>query len=290
MALGRGLDSLIPKKVNKVVTDSGETIVSTTTLDEKERILHISPELIQPNPMQPRRTFEEGKLEELKESIRIHGIIQPLIVTKEGDGKYQLIAGERRWRSSKELGLMKVPVIVREAGEQEKLELALIENIQRADLNPIETAISYQKLMNDFNLSQEEMAKRVGKSRPVIANTIRFLNLPDEIQAALIEGRVTEGHAKVILGLDNEVKQMALYRKITHGGLSVADASKETRAMGGTKQSRVKINYQDKDKEFALREALGSRAEIKRKTKGGEIIIYFYDDEELSGIIGKIKR
>lgn len=279
---------MIPKKVNKVVTDTGETIISTTTLDEKDKILQISPDMIEINPFQPRRTFDEGKLEELKESIRLHGIIQPLIVTREGD-KYQLIAGERRLRSSRELGLMKVPAIVREAKEQEKLELALIENIQRAELNPIETAFAYQKLINDFNLSQEEMAKRVGKSRPVIANTIRYLNLPDEVQAALIENRISEGHAKVILGLENEVKQMALYRKITHGGLTVADTAKETRQMGGTKQSRVKINYQDKDKEFALREALGARVEVRRKSKGGEIVIYFFDDEELQGIIKKIQ-
>jgi ParB family chromosome partitioning protein len=290
MALGRGLDSLIPKKVNKVVTESGETIVSTTMLDEKDRIMQISPDLIKVNPMQPRKTFDEAKLHELIESIRLHGIIQPLIVTKSGEG-YELIAGERRLRSSRELGLLKVPVIVREAGEQEKLELALIENIQRAELNPIETAFAYQKLINDFNLSQEEMAKRVGKARPSIANTLRLLNLPDEIQAGLIENRITEGHAKVILGLDNEVKQMQLYRNIKNGGMSVADATKETRSMGGTKQSRVKINYEDKDKEFAIREGLGGvRAEIKRKTKGGEILIHFHDEDELLKIIGKIKR
>jgi ParB family chromosome partitioning protein len=280
---------LIPKKVNRVVTESGETIVSTVTVDEKDKILHINPNEIEINPFQPRRTFDEGKLDELKESIRLHGIIQPLIVTREGN-KFQLIAGERRLRSSRDLGLMKVPVIVREAKEQEKLELALIENIQRAELNPIETAFAYQKLINDFNLSQEEMAKRVGKSRPVVANTIRYLNLPDEIQAALIENRISEGHAKIILGLENEVKQMALYRKITHSGLTVADTAKETRAMGGTKQSRVKINYQDKDKEFALREALGARVEIKRKAKGGEIIIYYFDDEELVNIINKVQK
>lgn len=289
MALGRGLDSLIPKKVNKVVTETGETIISTTTADEKDKILHLNPDLIEINPFQPRRTFDEAKLEELKESIRLHGIIQPLIVTREGD-KYQLIAGERRLRSSRELGLMKVPVIVREAKEQEKLELALIENIQRAELNPIETAFAYQKLINDFNLSQEDMAKRVGKSRSAVANTVRYLNLPDEVQAAMIEGRLTEGHAKVILGLENEVKQLALFRKISHGGLTVADAAKETRSMGGTKQSRVKINYQDKNKEFALREALGARVEIKRKSKGGEIIIYYFDDEELNGIIEKFQK
>jgi ParB family transcriptional regulator, chromosome partitioning protein len=168
-ALGRGLDSLIPKKVNKVVTATGEAIISTTTIDEKDRIIQVSPESIEVNPMQPRKQFLERELNELAESIRMYGIIQPLIVTRHGEG-YQLIAGERRLRASLQLGLLKVPVIVREAKEQEKLELALIENIQRAELNPIETALAYQKLLNDFNLSQDELAKRVGKARPSVAN------------------------------------------------------------------------------------------------------------------------
>jgi ParB family transcriptional regulator, chromosome partitioning protein len=286
--LGRGLDSLIPKKVVKVVSPSGDTIINTTTLDEKDRVLQVSPEAIEVNPFQPRKEFRERELHDLVESIRIHGIIQPLIVTKLGENKYQLIAGERRLRSSKELGLLKVPVIVREANEQEKQELALIENIQRSELNPIETAVAYQKLLNDFNLTQDDLAKRVGKARPSIANSLRMLTLPEEIQLGLMEGKITEGHAKVILGLEGEVKQMGLYRKIVHGGMSVAETTKETREMGGTKQQRVKINYQDKDKEFAIREALQARAEIRRKAKGGEIVIHFYDDEELQNIILKM--
>ncbi|MEI8360665.1 MAG: ParB/RepB/Spo0J family partition protein [bacterium] len=286
--LGRGLDSLIPKKVMRVVSPTGDTIINTTTIDEKDRILQVSPDQIEVNPFQPRKQFKERDLHDLVESIRIHGIIQPLIVTKINENQFQLIAGERRLRSAKELGLLKIPVIVREASEQDKQEIALIENIQRSELNPIETAVAYQKLLNDFRMTQDDLAKRVGKARPSVANSLRLLTLPDEIQLGLMEGNITEGHAKVILGLEGEVKQMGLYRKIVHGSLSVADTTKETREMGGTKQQRVKINYQDKDKEFAIREALQARAEIRRKAKGGEIVIHFYDDEELQNIILKM--
>ncbi|MBI4779424.1 ParB/RepB/Spo0J family partition protein [Candidatus Falkowbacteria bacterium] len=199
-------------------------------------------------------------------------------------------AGERRLRAAKILGLASVPAIVRQADEQQKLELALVENLQREDLNSIETAVAYRKLIDEFNLSQEELAVKVGRSRPVITNTLRFLNLPEEIQAALIEGKITEGHAKVIVGLESEVRQLALYKKILLNKMTVDDSLKETRAMGGTKQARIKINYADKDKEFAFRQFFGTKAEVKRKGKGGEIIIYFYSDEELGDIIRKIKN
>lgn len=282
--LGRGLSSLIPQKVNKITTPGGEAIIATTTADEKNRILQLSPSDIKVNHLQPRKSFNEAHLNELVESIKAYGIIQPLIVTKI-DGEYELIAGERRLRSARIIGLKTVPVIVRETQEQEMLEVALIENIQRENLNPIETAIAYSKLMNEFNLGQEDLSKRLGKSRPTIANTLRLLNLPEEIQLGLMQGRITEGHAKLISGLEGEVKQMALFRKIVHGEMTVSDASQESRRMGGTKQARVKINYQDKDKEFAIREILGAKVEIKRKTKGGQIVIDFFDDDELSEII-----
>jgi ParB family chromosome partitioning protein len=181
--LGRGLDSLIPQKVKKITTAQGDTIVSVTSDSEKDRVIQVSPESISVNPQQPRKQFDESRLSELIESIKLYGIIQPLIVTKKGDG-FELIAGERRLRSSKKIGLKTVPVIVREAADQEKLELALIENIQREQLNPIETAIAYRKLMDEFSLTQESMAKRVGKSRPAIANSLRLLALPEEIQNA----------------------------------------------------------------------------------------------------------
>jgi len=204
--------------------------------------------------------------------------------------EYELIAGERRLRAAKILGLASLPAIVRQADEQQQLELALVENLQREDLNAIEAALAYRKLLDEFNLTQDELAARVGKSRPVITNTLRFLNLPEEIQQALIEGKITEGHAKIIAGLENEVKQMALYKKILFNKMTLADSLKETRIMGGTKKARIKINYADKDKEFALREFFGTKAEIKRKGKGGEIIIYFYSDEELGQMVAKVKK
>ncbi len=287
--LGRGLSSLIPQKVNKAaMTPSGEAVVSVVSESDKGRVLQIDPAIISVNPLQPRRNFNEHEIGELAGSIKQYGIIQPLIVTQK-NGNYELIAGERRLRAAKSLSLRAVPVIIRQADEQEKLELALVENLQREDLNAIEAALAYRKLIDEFNLSQDELAARVGKSRPVITNTLRFLNLPEEIQAALVDGRLTEGHAKLIAGLDSETKQLALYKKILLNKMTVDDAYKETKAMGGTKMARVKINYADKDKEFALRQFFGTKAEVRRKGKGGEIIIYFYSDEELGGIINKIK-
>ena len=303
--LGRGLSSLIPKKINKVTTTAqGDAVVGVTGEVDKNKILQVSPDKIKTNPMQPRKDFAPESLEELVNSIKQYGVIQPLIVTqpssapadaealagkKATEGKYELIAGERRLRAAQIIGLDKVPVIVRDAEEQEKLELALIENIQRTDLNSIEEALAYRKLIDEFNLSQEETAKRVGKARSSITNALRVLNLPQEIQQALIAGKISEGHAKLISGLDSENKQMALFNKIARNSLSVESAVKEARRMGGTKAARIKINYADKDKEFALREFFSTKVEIKRKGKGGQIIIDFFSDEELEEMIGKVK-
>jgi len=284
------LSSLIPQKVKKVATAiSGEAVVSVVSEADKDQVLQISLDRIQVNPMQPRRNFNEHQLNELIESIKQYGIIQPLIVTQK-NGDYELIAGERRLRAAKILNLATVPVIIRQADEQQKLEVALVENLQREDLNAIEAALAYRKLIDEFNLNQEELAIRLGKSRPVITNTLRLLNLPEEIQAALIDGRITEGHAKTIVGLESEAKQLALFKKILLNKMTIEDAMKETRAMGGTKMARIKINYADKDKEFAFREFFGAKAEIKRKGKGGEVIIYFYSDEELGEMVEKIKK
>lgn len=288
-ALGRGLGSLIPQKVNKIPSAPDETVIEVTSEEDKGRIVLVDPKTIQANPMQPRHRFAEADLDDLADSIRTHGIIQPLIVTLK-NGQYELIAGERRLRASQIAGLRTVPVIIREANEQQKLELALIENIQRAELNPIETAIAYRKLIDEFNLTQDEMALKVGKSRPVVSNALRLLNLPEEIQLALIDGRISEGHAKLLAGTEGEAKQMTLFRRIVHGNLSVADTMRESRHMGGTKHARIKINYGDKDKEFALREFFGSKVEVKRSGKGGQVVISFYSDEELDEMIGKIKR
>ncbi|MFH1662284.1 MAG: ParB/RepB/Spo0J family partition protein [Candidatus Falkowbacteria bacterium] len=288
--LGRGLSSLIPQKVNKITeTKKGDAVVDIVSDNDKNRILHVSPEKIKPNPMQPRKEFSHRHLEELVESIKQYGIIQPLIVTAK-NGEYELIAGERRLRASKIAGLKEVPVIVRKFDEHEKLEVALIENIQRQDLNAIEEALAYRKLIDEFNLSQDEMGRRVGKSRPVITNSLRLLNLPEEIQQALIDGKISSSNAKLIVGLDTIEKQMALFKKIVRNNLTFDEAMKESRRMGGTKDARIKINYADKDKEFALREFFGAKVEIKRMGKGGRIIMEFYSDEELEEMIRKVRN
>ena len=288
-SLGRGLSSLIPQKTKKITeTSKGEAVVDVASEDDKGRILDIAPDKIKTNPLQPRSSFSGQAMEELMESIKQYGIIQPLIVSKSNNG-YELIAGERRLRAASAIGLKTVPVILRDAEEQEKLELALIENIQRQDLNSIEQALAFRKLIDEFNLSQEEMAKRVGKARSSISNALRLLNLPEEIQHALMEGRISEGHSKIIAGLDSPEKQIALFKKITRGDLSVDNCAKESRVMGGTKAARIKINYGDKDKEFAFREFFGTRVEVKRKGKGGQIIIDFYSDDELRDIVEKVK-
>ncbi len=285
--LGRGLGSLIPNK--KITSNNGSGVIDTGLGSNKDKILQVAADSIKINSMQPRQQFSDHSMGELVNSIKEHGIIQPLIVSKKGN-IYELIAGERRLRAAKEIGLDKVPVIIRDTTEQERLEVALIENIQRESLNPIEMASAYQKLVDEFNLTQEEVAKRVGKSRSAVTNTLRILNLPEEIKSALVEGKLTEGHAKYLIGLNSIDKQMNLFRKIMRSNLSVHDTSEAARRMGGTKAARIKINYGDKDKEFALREFFSTKVAIKRKGKGGQIIIDFYSDEELGEMVDKVKR
>lgn len=282
--LGRGLSSLIPPKTSATIKAS-PLIVG----ENKDKVLHLELAQIKVNPFQPRKHFGDGDLEELINSIKEFGIVQPLIVSQTKDG-FELIAGERRLRAATKLGLPNVPVIVRDANEQEKLEIALIENIQREQLNPIDTAAGYRRLMDEFNLTQEEVAKKVSKSRPAIANTLRLLNLPDEIQAALVEGKITEGHAKYLLGIEGGEKQLNLFRKILHNNLTVKDTNTEARRMGGTKAARIQINYADKDKEFAFRQFFGTKVEIRRKGKGGQIIIEFFSEDELIGLVNKVKK
>jgi ParB family transcriptional regulator, chromosome partitioning protein len=295
--LGRGLGSLIPQKQQKPATantdlpSKSESGNQNTGVEKstENALYEIDPEKISVNPFQPRTSFTDSNLDELVESIKRNGVIQPLVVTEKKDGSFELVAGERRLRASKQAGLKKVPVIVKKINDKKKLEFALIENLQREDLNPIDTAVAYKKLMEDFDMTQEEVADQMGKSRSSVANIIRMLNLPEEIRLALIDGRITQGHAKYLLGLDSEAKQMSLFRKIIHNELSVSDTNKESRRMGGTKSSRIKINYKDKDKEFAFREFFGAKTEIKRKGKGGQILLEFYSDDELNEMVKKIK-
>lgn len=287
-ALGRGLGSLIPKKT--FTESSGDELnLTQSTLSDADRVFHINPDKIVMNPYQPRHNFSEISLQELIDSIKEHGILQPLVVTRQGDN-YELIAGERRWRSAKALGLKDVPVIVREASEQKKLELALIENVQRQNLDLIETARAYRRLMDEFNLTQEDTAKKAGKARSTVANTLRLLELPEEIQRALSSGRITEAHAKYLLGIANPGQQIVLFKKILNQNLTVAQTNEETKRLGGTKAAKVLINYADQDKEKVLRSFFGTKARIIRSRKGGRVVLDFYSEEELGNILEKIEN
>ncbi|MFZ1626988.1 MAG: ParB/RepB/Spo0J family partition protein [Candidatus Moraniibacteriota bacterium] len=297
--LGRGLASLIPPK--KIPTDTPsvdplpEMAVSAlppATDSHPDvpltRVIPISD--IVPNPHQPRLHFDETKLSELADSIREHGILQPLIVSPLGDGKYELIAGERRLQAAKQAGLATVPVVVREAGNQEKLELAIIENIQRHDLNPIEEAKAYLRLTDEFGLHQDEVAKKMGKSRPVVSNTMRLLILPVEIQRAIIEGKISEGHAKALLSIENPEKQRALFDLILKDELTVRETEDKAREVSVRSHLRT---ARDKAPELAakeewLTEQLGTKVKIQTKGKGGKITIEFYSNEELNGILGRL--
>lgn len=285
--LGRGLSSLIPKKINNTYSDFDVKDNNGLEISDRSRITYIDPSQIVANPYQPRQDFSDNALEDLMKSIKEHGIIQPLVVTKIDNG-YELIAGERRWRSAKALGLKEVPVIVREANKQKKLELALIENLQRENLNPVETAIAYNQLINEFNLTQEDASIRVGKSRSAVANSLRLLQLPAEVQLALIEKKITEAHAKYLLGLESPAKQLAVFKKILHQGLSVRDTDQLIKNLGGTKGALVKSDYRDKSRSEKLSHFFGAKVEIKRQKQGGQIIISFAGDEDLDEIIRKI--
>jgi len=273
--LGRGLDSLIP------MGDEN----NNKNADVKDSYLLDITKII-PNPHQPRKKFNEQELMELADSITEHGVIQPLIVTKEGDN-FILIVGERRLRASKLAGLREVPVIYRKTNENQKIEVALIENIQRKDLNALEEAAAYKKLIQDFSLSQEQVAKKVGKGRSTIANTLRLLSLPVEVKEGLREGKITEGHARAILALPTFEEQLALYGSILSGNLNVRQAEAKTKVRNFSEKQDVDLHL--KDLENNLSNSLNTKVSIQKKGAGGKIVIAYYSDEELEKIIHRIR-
>jgi ParB family transcriptional regulator, chromosome partitioning protein len=290
--LGRGLSSLIPpkkEKTNSVIKEDEYFSPSSPLVKMHDNFLEIDPAIIKANPRQPRKNFSEPEIDELADSIKEYGVLQPLIVTRRGD-EYELIAGERRLRASKKAGLKKVPVIVREVDEQKKLELALVENLQREDLNPLERAMAYKQLIDDFSLTLEEAARKVGKSRPQVSNALRLLSLPEEIRDSLVHGKLSEAHAIYLLGIENAVQQMDIFRKIVQNKWTVRETSRQVQKIGGTKEARIKDNFSDRARENAFREFFGARTEIKRSSRGGKIIIDFYNDDELTEMVKKIKN
>ncbi|OIO49726.1 MAG: chromosome partitioning protein ParB [Parcubacteria group bacterium CG_4_9_14_0_2_um_filter_41_8] len=295
--LGRGLGSLIPSKDNASQQKQKQNFSSVAPeqnmpkdSDSLSRMIDIEVEKVESNRHNPRKYFDEEKLNELAESIKAHGIIQPLVVVPSNNGKYELIAGERRLRASKLAGLKTVPAIVRQADELERLELALIENIQRADLNPIEEALAYQKLNDEFGLTHDEIGKRVNKTRPLISNAIRLLALDPEIQKAVAERKITTGHARLILEIQDEAKRMQMFKKILDQKLNISDTSQEVKKVEINRHTRTIIrdpNIEELEKQ--LRDALGTKVMIGRRgTKVGLITIEFYGEDELKQIASKI--
>jgi ParB family chromosome partitioning protein len=272
-ALGKGLSALIPEAHHLE--------------DPDERFFLCPVDAIEPNPNQPRRDFGEMELNEMAESVREKGVITPLVVTRTERG-YQIIAGERRWRAAQKAGLDRVPVVVREATATESLELAIIENIHRKDLNPIEEALAYQRLLEEIGTTQEMLGKRLGKDRSTIANLLRLLTLPALIQKDVIDGRLSMGHARVIAGLRGGSEQMALRDLAIRKGLSVRQLEALAQRSAPRARSRSKENERAqymRELGEDLKRRLGTKVELKVQGKRGRIIIHYYSDEELERLL-----
>jgi ParB family chromosome partitioning protein len=279
--LGRGLSALIP--------NAPESSVGSR---DQHSTLEIAVDRITPSPFQPRRSFDEGKIEELAASIRNQGIIQPLVVRSKGDG-FELIAGERRWRAAMKAGLSRVPVVLRDASDHEALQLALVENLQREDLNPIEEAGGYRRLQEEFHWSQEEMAEKVGKSRPAIANSLRLLSLPGEVQQEVSAGNLPAGQARALLGLHTEALIVAACRDVIAKGLSTRETEKMVRLLLVGRKRRRGAPLIDPDLKSIvenLQRTLGTRVRLipKARSSKGKIEIEYYALADLERIIQTI--
>ena len=307
-ALGKGLSALLPQQ--PASADDPETGGRTRLYNFEERrrlagrIAEIDIESIRPNPYQPRKDFDEAALDELAASISQLGIVQPLTVRAiEGD-RYELISGERRLRASRRAGLRRVPAYVREADTEEILEMAIVENVQREDLNPIEVALGYHRLMEEVGLTQEEVAEKVGKSRPTVANVLRLLKLPARVQASLREGALTAGHARALVGLDDEADMLKLHRTILDDGLSVREVERRTKALReGTPASAPKTSASEKAEalpdrdrlqiealEARLRERVATQVKVKHRAGdgAGTIEIAYYSVDDLERVVDQL--
>jgi len=274
--LGKGLDALIPFALEETTAPHGVTEVEITA--------------ITPNPHQPRSAIRDQDLVELAASIEEHGIIQPLVVTKVAGG-YQLVAGERRWRAARLAGLSAVPVVVKDVVPREMLELALVENVQRSDLNPLEEATAYRQLVEEFGLTQEQLARRVGKSRVAVSNTMRLLKASRPVQKALLEEKISEGHARALLGLERAELQETALNTVLRKGLSVRQTEDLVRRLQeGRRPPRPApaSSPETKALEAEFREALGTKVTLKRSGMKGRLVIHFYSDEELDALYDRI--
>ena len=276
LGLGRGLDALLPE------TNNLENMVSMIAITELDR-----------NPDQPRRDFDEASLQALADSIKEAGVLQPLLVV-EKDGRYRIVAGERRFRAARMAGLDQVPCIVRDFTPREQMEAALIENIQREDLNPIEEANAVKQFMEACHYTQEQAAKRLGKSRPAVANSMRLLSLPDAVQQNVIAGHISAGHARVLAGIEDEQRQIALAQLVISDGLSVRAlekmAAEQPTAPVRPKAVPKPLPLELQDMENRMRETLGLRTTLKGNRKKGKIILQYYSEEELERLYQCLER
>lgn len=279
VGLGRGLDALLPV---------------TEPVNPNEQVLMLSIESIQPNPYQPRKEFVEEELKELADSIREHGIIQPLIVARTADDLYTLIAGERRLRAASLIGLKEVPAVLRQGSDRELLEIALIENIQRENLSPLETAEAYHYLEETFKLTHEEIAKRVGKNRVSVTNTIRLLKLSGPVRDALVNKKISEGHARALLSLDSEMLQVSTLKKILSESLNVRETEELVRKLNGEKNSEKKTRRAKSPEiisvEETLMQSIGTKVTLHPGKSGGTIHIHYYSDEDLENLIHRFSE
>ncbi|MCR5272475.1 MAG: ParB/RepB/Spo0J family partition protein [Lachnospiraceae bacterium] len=290
--LGKGLDSLIPEKKT---SGAKKTEVNKDSLEDA---VYLDINKVEPNREQPRKKFDEDALEELADSIKEHGVLVPLLVKDRGD-YYQIIAGERRWRAAKKAKLKQVPALVKDLTEQEIVEISLIENIQRENLNPIEEAVAYKKLLEEFHLKQDEVAERVSKSRAAVANSMRLLKLSEKVQQMLIDELITTGHARALIAVEDEEKQYAIAQKILDEKLSVRDTEKLIKKMSAEKKEKEKKEqYLDpqldavyKDMEEKMKDILGTKVIINKKTpETGKVEIEYYSQDELNRIIEMFQK
>lgn len=282
MSLGRGLSSLIPPKITFSNCES-----KVSNLLTQAGILEIPLSKIVPNPHQPRQTFNHGGLEELVSSIKQYGVLQPLLVSDLGSGSYELIAGERRLRASKMAGLKTIPVILKTCDSQKKLELALIENLHREDLNPIEEARAYKELMQDFGLKQEDVSKKMGKSRSQISNTIRLLSLSENIQRAIADKKIPASSARLMVTMTEREQEMFL-EKFLKNGMTVREIVKEKNLRRKNVNIKKDVNLLSVEEE--LREVFETKVSIRKRGQRGQIIIDFYSEEEFGGLVKKLKK
>jgi len=277
-ALGKGIEALIP--------DFDEDLSKGEDLNGS---LNLLIDEVFPNRLQPRKNFDDEKFNELERSIREHGVLQPIIVQKSVNG-YELIVGERRWRASKKAGLKKIPAVIREVTDLESLELALIENLNRQDLNPIEEADGYERLAKDFGLTQEKIAKRMGKSRESVANIMRLLKLPRQVQQDMISGRLTMGHGRALLGLKSEQEILFLREKIVGQSLNVRETEIQVNLLKHKPKEPKRIEKANKDifirnLQIELERKLGTKVDIATNQKGGKVVIKYYSNDDLERII-----